>query len=210
MEAAPADKSAYGTAHQKFHKLFSRAAVLFGFEDVMLIDSDTLEIVYSYQKTTEFATNLDTGPYSNTNLAAAMRALRKTRDMDDFKAVDTELYRPNLGAPMGFLASPIFEGNRMIGLLALQFPIDSFNRITTANYNWKAVGLGDTGECYLSGPDMTMRTRSRFMHTDPKGFIADLRQKGLPKNVVDRIERQGSVINALPVKYASAEKAMAG
>ncbi len=210
MEAAPADKSAYGTAHQKFHKLFSRAAVLFGFEDVMLIDSDTLEIVYSYQKTTEFATNLDTGPYSNTNLAAAMRALRKTRDMDDFKAVDTELYRPNLGAPMGFLASPIFDGNRMIGLLALQFPIDSFNRITTANYNWKAVGLGDTGECYLIGPDMTMRTRSRFMHTDPKGFIADLRQKGLPKNVVDRIERQGCVINALPVKSASAEKAMAG
>lgn len=210
LESAPGDKSTYGAAHQKFHKLFSRAATLFGFEDVMLIDSDSLEVIYSFQKSTDFATNLETGPYSRTNLAAAVRTLRKTRDMDDFKAVDTEHYRPNLGAPMGFIASPIFDGNRMVGILALQFPIDNFNRITTCNFNWKAEGLGDTGECYLVGPDMTMRTRSRFMYTDSKGFLEDLRKKGVSRAVIEQIEKQGNVINALPVKSSSAEKAMKG
>ncbi|MFM8932444.1 MAG: adenylate/guanylate cyclase domain-containing protein [Gemmataceae bacterium] len=210
MEIAPGDKSSYGTAHQKFHKMFARAATLFGFEDVMLIDSDTLDVIYTFQKSTDFATNLETGAYASSNLAEAVRKIRKTRDKDDFKAVDFEPYRPNWGAPMGFVASPIFDGPRMIGILALQFPINNFNRITTANYNWKAEGLGDTGECYLVGPDKTMRSRSRFMYTDPKGFVADMRRRGVPRAAVDQIERQGNVINAMPVNTTSAEKALQG
>jgi class 3 adenylate cyclase len=210
MDVAPGDKSSYSAAHQKFHKLFARAATVFGYEDVMLIDAETLEVIYSFQKSTDFATNLETGPYSNSNLAEAMRKLRKTRDMDDFKVVDFEPYRPNWGAPMGFVASPIFDGPRMIGLLALQFPIENFNRITTGNYNWKAEGLGDTGECYLVGPDKTMRSRSRFMYENPKGFVAEMRQRGIPRAAMDQVERQGNVLNAMPVNTPSAERALQG
>ncbi len=210
MDVAPGDKSSYSAAHQKFHKLFARAATVFGYEDVMLIDAETLEVIYSFQKSTDFATNLETGPYSNSNLAEAMRRLRKTRDVDDFKVVDFEPYRPNWGAPMGFVASPIFDGPRMIGLLALQFPIENFNRITTGNYNWKAEGLGDTGECYLVGPDKTMRSRSRFMYENPKGFVAEMRQRGIPRAAMDQVERQGNVLNAMPVNTPSAERALQG
>lgn len=35
----------------------------------MLVDIDSLQIVYSYQKTTDFGTNLENGPYSNTLMA---------------------------------------------------------------------------------------------------------------------------------------------
>lgn len=210
LDSAPGDKSSYGIAHQKFHRLFARAAALLGYADIMLIDADTLDVVYTYQKATDFATNLESGPYSTSNLAAGMRILRKTRDMDDFKAVDFELYRPNWGAPMGFLASPIFDGTKMIGLLALQFPIDNFNRITTANNNWKAEGLGNTGEVYLVGPDHTLRTRSRFMVEDPKGFVGKLRNQGFPKGILEQIERQNSVLNIMPVNTSSAEKALKG
>ena len=210
MDVAPGDKSPYSAAHQKFHKLFARAASVFGYEDVMLIDAETLDVIYSFQKSTDFATNLESGPYSNSNLAEAMRKLRKTRDVDDFKVVDFEPYRPNWGAPMGFVASPIFDGPRMIGLLALQFPISNFNRITTGNFNWKAEGLGDTGECYLVGPDKTMRSRSRFMYENPKAFVAEMRERGLPRAAMDQIERQGNVLNAMPVQTISVEKALQG
>lgn len=48
------------------------------------------------------------------------------------------------------------------------------------------------------------------MKENPKEFVADLRHQGFPTGVVDQIERQGNVLNTLPVKTTSAEKAMKG
>jgi hypothetical protein len=165
LGVAPSDTSSYGRVHEKLHGLFSRAVKIFGFEDLMLIDADTLEIVYSHQKTTEFATNLNDGPYAMTNLGDRVRTIRAARDRDDFKIADFEPYRPSLGLPMGFAISPIFDGTRMIGILALQFPIEIFNRVLSGDYNWSAEGLGATGEVYVVGPDRTFRSRSRPMYT---------------------------------------------
>lgn len=61
----------------------------------------------------------------------------------------------------------------MIGILAIQFPIDSINKVLTNNFDWQSQGLGASGECYLVGPDHTLRSRSRFMHEDPEGFVAE-------------------------------------
>ena len=210
MLTAPGDKTAYGTAHQKVHKKFSRVTTLFNLEDIYLIDADTLDVVYSYQKTTDFATNLENGPYSSSNLGAVVRSLKKSRDRDETRMADFEPYRPNLGIPMGFLVSPIFDGPRMIGFLAIQFPADTFNQAITGQFNWKNEGLGETGECYMVGEDQTMRSRSRFMYENPKEFVAGLRSRGAPKTMIDRIERQGNVLNALEVKTTSVEKGLKG
>ena len=70
LEQSPTDKTRYGQVHAEYHRLFDRAVRIFGFEDIMLVDIDTLNVVYSYQKTAEFATNLESGPYSNTLMAA--------------------------------------------------------------------------------------------------------------------------------------------
>ncbi|MFO0264859.1 MAG: hypothetical protein ACK53V_24785, partial [Planctomycetota bacterium] len=64
LEQSTSDQSRYSQVHTQYHRLFDRAAKIFGFEDILLVDADTLDIVYSYQKTTEFGTNLATGPYS--------------------------------------------------------------------------------------------------------------------------------------------------
>lgn len=210
LEISETDQSKYGKTHEEFHKSFARVVDIFGFEDVLLIDPDTLDIVYSYQKTTEFGTNLQNGPYSNTLLADKVRTISSSKDRDDFKIADFESYRPNFGRPMGFAISPIFDGSQMIGLLALQFPMDEFNKVLTGDMKWKEEGLGDTGECYLVGPDFTMRSRSRFMINDPKGFIQQLRSNGVNSAVVDQIERQGNVMCVLPARSESVEEAFKG
>ncbi|MFM1846890.1 MAG: hypothetical protein RL417_364 [Pseudomonadota bacterium] len=125
----------------------------------MLIDPDTLDIVYSFQKTTEFGTNLLVGPYAGTNLGERVRTICSARDRDDFKIADFEPYRPSLAAPMGFAVSPIFDGGTMIGILALQFPIETFNKVLTGDYKWRDEGLGETGESFVVGPDKTIRRR---------------------------------------------------
>jgi class 3 adenylate cyclase len=210
LEESESDQSSYGKIHQTYHNAFERAVKIFGFEDVMLVDAESMEIVYSYQKTSEFATNLETGPYANTLMASKVRAMRGNNDRDDFKIADFEPYRPSLGKPMAFAVSPIFDGPQMIGLLVLQFPIDNFNKVLTGNFNWAEEGMGQTGETYLVGPDKTMRSRSRFMYEKPKDFVQLLRQSSVPTSVVERIEKQGNVICAMPVESESVAAAFRG
>jgi class 3 adenylate cyclase len=210
LEESESDQSSYGKIHETYHNAFERAVKIFGFEDVMLVDAESMEIVYSYQKTSEFATNLETGPYANTLMASKVRAMRGNNDRDDFKIADFEPYRPSLGKPMGFAVSPIFDGPQMIGLLVLQFPIDNFNKVLTGNFNWAEEGMGQTGETYLVGPDKTMRSRSRFMYEKPKDFVQLLRQSSVPTSVVERIEKQGNVICAMPVESESVAAAFRG
>lgn len=207
---APNDRSSYGEAHSKLHKMFARAVKIFGFEDLLLVDPDTLDVVYSYQKTTEFGTNLSNGPYANTNLADRARAIKVARDRDDFKVADFEPYRPSLGSPMGFVMSPIFDGAVLSGILVLQFPIDAFNQVLSGNYNWQEEGLGQTGETFVVGSDKTIRSRSRFMHEDPQGFLKDLRKSGTSSMLVDKIERQNTVMNILPLSNSGVERALDG
>ena len=210
LDAAPGDNTAYGQTHADLHKFFARAVKIFGFEDMMLVDADTLDIIYSYEKTSELGTNLENGPYANTLLGSKVRAMRQQKDRDDFKIVDFEPYRPNFGRPMGFAISPIFDGAQMTGMLLLQFPIDNFNKVLTGDFRWKEEGMGETGETYLVGPDGTMRSRSRFMYSDPKGFIEALRRSSIPTSVVDQIARQGNVLCFLPVDSPAAEAALNG
>jgi class 3 adenylate cyclase len=204
------DPSTYAAAHARFHPAFARMVRLFGFEDVMLIDADTLDIVYSYEKTTELGTNLETGPYAGTLLATKVRSLRGDRDRDDFRVVDFERYRPTLSRPMGFAISPIFDGTKMIGILALQFPIDAFNRILTNDFDWESQGLGKTGESYLVGPDRTLRSRSRFMHEDPEKLLAELKVAGVSPGILAAMARQRSGMCLLPVQTPAVEEALRG
>jgi len=206
----PVGKDQYSIAHAAMNERLERLAAMFGYEDILLIDDNTLEIVYTLRKRPDFATSLRDGPYSSTNLARAAEALARARDRDAFKVVDSELYRPHLGLPVGFVLSPIFIGPDMVGILALEFPIDKIVELLTGNFQWEREGMGKTGECYVVGPDFTMRSRSRFMAEDPKSFVAGLRKSPVSMSVVDQIERQNTVLNQLPVKTFSTEQALLG
>jgi len=208
--ATTTDDSLYSLAHAAIHDRFDRVGKMFGYEDILLIDDDTLEVIYTLRKRPDFATSLRDGPYASTNLARAAEALSRAGDRDAFKVVDTELYRPDLGRPVGFVLSPIFNGSDMVGILALEFPIDRIIELLTGNFQWEREGMGKTGECYVVGPDFTMRSRSRFMVEDPQTFLRGLRTSRVTTSVVDQIERQNTVINQLPVKTFSTEQALLG
>lgn len=210
VAAATGDDSVYGVAHAALQERFDRVGKMFGFEDILLIDDETLEIVYTLRKRPDFATSLRDGPYASTNLAKAADTLSRAGDRDAFKVVDTELYRPNLGRPVGFVLSPIFNGPDMVGILALEFPVDRIAHLLTGNFQWEREGMGKTGECYVVGPDFTMRSRSRFMVEDRQAFLRGLRTSMVTTSVVDQIERQGTVLNQLPVKTYSTEQALIG
>jgi class 3 adenylate cyclase len=209
LEAAD-DASSYTEAHKRYHGVFAQIAKRVGLDDLMLVDGESQRIVYTYQKTAEIGTSLADGPYANTNLAAAVRAMLKAGERTAFQVADFELYRPNLGRPAAFYCTPIFEGARVRGVAVYQLPIDEIVRVMTGDYQWAKEGMGETGEVYLVGPDYLMRSRSRFMKQDPKGFLQTARAAGYSAKVVQQLERQGSVILALPVRTPTVGAALEG
>jgi len=208
LESAAADTSDYGVAHARYHRDFTRTVSIFGFEDLLIVDPQSLDIVYSYAKTAEFGTNLATGPYSSTALATLVRSLQGHKDRDDFAISDFEKFAPSLGKPMAFIASPIFDGSELLGILVLQFPIEIINRVLTANYTWE--GFGRTGECYLVGPDTTMRSRSRFMYEDADACLGALAEEGVAKDTLENMRTQGTAMCQLPVDRPFVREALKG
>ena len=71
--------------------------------------------------------------------------------------LDFRPYAPSNDAPASFIATPIFEEGKKVGVLAFQMPIDAINSIMSADAK-----LGETGETLLVGADRLMRNDSSF------------------------------------------------
>ncbi len=210
MLASRADTSRYGAALAPVQARLGPLMNRLGFENILLVDPDTLEVFYSYEESTILGTNLGSGPYASTNLAALARTLSASKDVDDYRVSDFEEYRPKLGKPGAFMASPVFDGPRIVAVLLLRFRIEPIEDALSGGRQWEAEGLGKTGEVYLLGPDQTMRSDSRFLIEDPKAFIETLRRSRLTSRTADAVERLQTTILTVPVKHEAAQAALRG
>jgi len=149
------DSSRYSKLHGEVHPIIRDYLEKFGYYDIFLVDSDTGDIVYTVFKELDFSTSLMDGPNADTNFAEAFRRANAADNKDAVVLVDYESYLPSYEAPASFIASPIFDGDKKIGIAMFQMPIDRLNTIMN-----ERAGLGDTGETYLVGPDGLMRSDS--------------------------------------------------
>ncbi|MFB2918833.1 adenylate/guanylate cyclase domain-containing protein [Aerosakkonema funiforme] len=186
------DDSKYSNIHTQYHRLFRDIIKKFGYYDLFLIDPKNGEIVYSVDKETDFATNLSDGPYSRSNLANAISSVQDNPDRNAIKVVDFQFYRASYGAPAAFIAGPILDGSQLVGILAVQMPVDKINDIVTGHRQW--VGLGKTGETYLVGSDFLMRSSSRFSIEKPEEYKANLRARGTKEETLQLISNIGTSI----------------
>lgn len=154
------DFSDYSKRHAKIHPIVRSYLEKFGYYDVFLVDYQTGHIVYSVFKELDFATSLKDGPYSNTNFAQVFKKAARASQRDFVALEDYEEYTPSYAAPASFIASPIFDGDKKVGVAIFQMPLDRINRLMT-----QREGLGETGETYLIGQDKLMRSDS---YLDPE------------------------------------------
>ncbi len=204
------DGSDYSVAHQRYHQYLTDVIIKFGFYDIFLIDLELGDIVYTAYKETDYATNLYTGPYKESNLAELARRLRSNRDIKKASFIDFDNYRPSYGAPAAFVGIPITDGAETVGALVLQMPVNEINKIMTGNNNWKTDGLGDSGETYLVGEDFMMRSISRFYLQDTVGYTQALMDIGIEKEEVDKMYRIGTTILNQRVKTEGVREALTG
>lgn len=156
LDRPAGDDTAYGAAHAEHHPLLRGFLERFGFYDIFLVDTDAV-VVYSVLKEIDLGTDLEGGPHRDSGLARAAReALEASAEEGPF-LVDYTAYVPSYQEPAAFLAAPVFAGSRRLGALVFQMPIGRLNAVMT-----NPAGMGETGETYLVGRDLTMRSDSRF------------------------------------------------
>ena len=204
------DKSQYNKYHVKYHAIFRNLIKKFGYYDFFLINYETGDIVYTVYKETDFGSNLDKGLYRQSNLAEVVAAVRKNPDKGSIQIIDFQPYRPSYMAPAAFIASPIYNGSQLVGILAIQMPVDEINNVLTGNKNWQRDGLGKTGETYMVGEDLLMRSVSRFLIEDPKRYKKTLESIGTKKSNIRLIEQLGTSILLQKVDTGAARAALAG
>ncbi len=146
----------YNNYHAKYHEGFRYFLELFEYYDVFLVEPERGDIVYSVFKEVDYGTSLFTGPYSDSGLADVVREAMTLR-WDEVASTDFGNYTPSYGAAASFFASPIYDGETLLGVLAFQLPVDRLNQIMALSD-----GLGETGESMLLGGDALMRSQSRF------------------------------------------------
>ncbi|NQZ30833.1 MAG: hypothetical protein HRU06_06140 [Oceanospirillaceae bacterium] len=157
------DGSQYSKFHMQYHLRLKRYVEKFHFYDMFLIEPVNGKIVYSVYKEIDFATSLKDGPYHQTNLSLVFKKALSLQPDDQAVVIDFKRYLPSYDKPASFIASPIYDGIKLIGVLAFQVPISIMNDIL---HNTK--GMGSTGEVYLVGEEGLMRSQSRF---DPDNTV---------------------------------------
>lgn len=156
----------YNRVHGEWHPSFKDFQERFGYYDIFLIDDETGHVLYSVFKEVEFGTSLKDGPYANSGLAQAFRQALEDQKNTEPRFTDFSEYEPSYDAPAGFIATPVFSGDERVGVLAFQFPLDRLNAIMLERES-----MGETGETYLVGEDLLMRSDS-YLDSDNRSVAA--------------------------------------
>lgn len=203
------DGSSYSDAHATFHPHLSHYLKEFGYYDIFLVDNDG-NIVYSVYKELDFATSLTSGPYADSEIAKVFREAHSSSSKEFTSITDFASYTPSYDAKASFMASPIFSKGQKIGVLIFQMPINGINNIMTQNQSWANSGLGQTGETFLVGSDLLMRSMSRAMFEDKDAHLETLRKNNVSTDIINEMNAKNSAIGLQPLGSPGVKAAVKG
>jgi HAMP domain-containing protein/HPt (histidine-containing phosphotransfer) domain-containing protein len=163
-------KTMFARAMDRYHGLFETIVRRNNYFDLILID-DIGNIVYTFEKSWDFGANVFKGWREQSQLKRVFLgawygsiASGDRSAGDEVVITDLERYAGASGAPMLFLGCPI--NNRLggrLGVVVHEVESGTFTDLVTFQGRWPAVGLGETGEAYIVGPDLKLRSESRFV-----------------------------------------------
>ena len=162
-------------------EFYQRYITKYGYYDLFLINPNG-HIFYTVTKEADFNTNILNGKYADSNLGRLITEISQT---NQYGFVDFASYEPSNGDPAAFIAQPLLKDNGQVAFyVALQLPLEGIQTIMTVRE-----GMGETGESYLVGNDMRMRSNS-FL--DPKNrsvkasFAGTIEQNGVDTEATKR------------------------
>jgi CheY-like chemotaxis protein/signal transduction histidine kinase len=136
---------------------FAKYIHAYKYYDLFLIHPQG-EIFYTVGHESDYHTNILTGKYADSGLGKVVRKTLKTKK---FAMSDFAPYEPSNGEPAAFIAQALLDKNGKVEMvIALQLSDKAISDIMQ-----ERTGMGKTGESYLVGSDMLMRSNS-FLDPD--------------------------------------------
>lgn len=129
----------YLAVEKKYNDYLNFYAREFDYYDLFLINAKG-DIVFTNEREDDFGTNLTNGKYADTELAHAFDQTYKTKNIIISKY---KYYLPS-DEPASFLTAPIIQNDQLVGVLAVQLPVDVIFSIIQ-DYS----ELGETGEVLI-------------------------------------------------------------
>ena len=206
----PDDGSLYEVMHKRFHESLKDYQERFGYADIFLVDSKTGEVIYSVAKKAEFATSLLEGPFAGTGLGQVFKQANEADDPRFIAMTDFSAYTPSYDNQAAFVASPVFNRGKRLGVLIFQLSVDRLSGIMTHDRKWAEVGLGESGESLIVGADYSLRNDSRFQIEDETGYLESLRQTGVSGERLTRVQAKHSAIGVQQLRSPATEAALTG
>ena len=153
----------------------------YGYYDLFLIKPNG-HIFYTVTKEADFNTNILTGKYAQSNLGNLIKEISKS---NSYGFVDFAPYAPSNGDPAAFIAQPLLNNQNQPSIyIALQLPLEGIQKIMGIRE-----GMGETGESYLVGEDLKMRSNS-FLdpvgHSVKASFSGSVAQNGVDTDAAKR------------------------
>ncbi|MEM8811051.1 MAG: methyl-accepting chemotaxis protein [Pseudomonadota bacterium] len=155
LNRAAADNR-YNELHGKYHPWLRGLLRKHGYYDVFIFDVAG-NLIYTVFKELDYATNLNTGEWRDTDLGNAFRAALNNGRAGSTSFFDFKPYAPSHDAPASFMSTPILDASKTIGVLVYQMPIDGINAVMNVDG-----ALGSNGEAVLVGADKMLRNDSPF------------------------------------------------
>lgn len=173
-----------------------------GFEDLLLI-RDGL-VLYSVSGSD--ATGRDIRELEAPSLLAAYQAIDQGAEA---RLTEYGPYTDPAGVA-AFAVAPIIDRDRRLGMVAARLSIAKLDEIMTGGGRWNSEGLGDSGETYLVGEDLLMRSDSRFLIASPEEYFRQLESSGVSSQQVERIRTRGTTVLTQSVDTDAVHRALAG
>ena len=144
------DGSTYSETHQEWHGYFDLIVERSELYDIFLLNAEG-ELVYSWAKEADYATNLLTGQWASSGLGKVTQAALQI-PQNAAQGVATQgfaPYAPSSGALASFFATPVFDDNgQRLGVLATQASLAVFDEILNTD-----VGIDADTQVYLVNTD---------------------------------------------------------
>ena len=165
----------------------------YGYHDLFLVHPKG-RVFYTVTKEADFQTNMVDGKYADSGLGQLTRSVLSTKKLG---LADFAPYAPSNNEPCAFIAQPLLHNGDVEMIVALQLSLDAINSIMQ-----QRDGMGQTGETYLIGSDMLMRSDS-FLdpeHHSVKASFANP-QKGKVDTKAARLALSGQEGEQIIIDY---------
>lgn len=178
----PAEGSSYDNYHKQHHAWLRQFLKAREYYDIFLINPQG-DVIYSVYKEPDFATNVLSGEWKNTDLAEVFKKAKDSSKNDEQFFTDFKPYAPSNNDPASFIAQRVVNiDGSLAGVLVFQMPISRINGIMRLSE-----GLGESGETYIVGRDRFMRSDSRFRKDeDPSSILnTQVTEEAISKAIAD-------------------------